>query len=50
MSFLSLRNDLLLRLVDWGLPAKIIREFLLELQRRFAASDPAEVPSSRIWG
>ena len=50
MSFLRLRNDLALRIVDWGLPAPIIRGFISELERQFGAADPAEVPSSRKLG
>jgi len=50
MSFLRLRNDLALRLVNWGLPAAIIRAFLAELERQFASRNPATIPSSRRLG
>jgi hypothetical protein len=50
MSFLRLRNDLALRIVNWGLPAKIIRAFLAELEREFGRRDPASVPASRRLG
>lgn len=50
MSFLKLRNDLALRIVNWGLPASIIRGFISELERQFGGVDPANVPSSRILG
>lgn len=50
MSFLKLRNDLALRIVNWGLPAAIIRAFLAELERQLAHRDPADVPSSRLLG
>ena len=50
MSYLSLRNDLALRIVNWGLPASIIRGFIAELERRFATADPAQVPASRKLG
>lgn len=50
MSFLRLRDDLALRLVNWGLPAAIIRAFLAELELRFAGRDPSTVPTSRVLG
>jgi hypothetical protein len=50
MSFLRLRNDLALRIVNWGLPAAIIRAFLAELERQFKDRDPATVPASRLLG
>lgn len=50
MSFLRLQNDLALRIIDWGLPAKIIRAFLAELERQFGNADPVGVPSSRKLG
>jgi hypothetical protein len=50
MSFLRLRNDLALRLVDWGLPVAIIRAFLAELERQFANRDPGDVPANRLLG
>lgn len=50
MSFLRLRNDLALRIVNWGLPASVIRLFLVELERQFSAADPADVPASRKLG
>lgn len=50
MSFLRLRADLALRLVNWGLPAAVIRAFLAELERQFAKGDPANVPASRKLG
>jgi len=50
MSFLKLRNDLALRIVNWGLPAAIIRAFLAELERQFGNRDPADVPANRRLG
>jgi hypothetical protein len=50
MSFLRLRNDLALRIVDWGLPAPIICPFVSELERQFAKADPADIPASRKLG
>jgi hypothetical protein len=50
MSFLRLRNDLALQLVDQGVPASVIRGFLSELERRFSRIDPASVPASRNVG
>lgn len=50
MSFLRLRNDLALRLVNWGLPPAIIRAFLAELENQFANRDPADVPANRRLG
>ena len=47
MSFLKLRNDLALQIVNWGLPARIIRGFIDELERQFGPSDPGDVPSNR---
>jgi hypothetical protein len=50
MSFLRLRNDLALRIVNWGLPARIIRAFIAELERQFRNANPENVPSSRRLG
>jgi hypothetical protein len=50
MSFLGLRNDLALRIVDWGLPAPIIRGFVTELDREFSQADPSTVPANRSLG
>lgn len=50
MSFLRLRNDLALRIVNWGLPTAIIREFISELERRFGTIEPIQVPASRKLG
>ena len=50
MSFLRLRNDLALRIVNWGLPAPVIRLFVESLEKQFGQADPADVPSSRKLG
>ncbi|MEQ8787031.1 MAG: hypothetical protein RIC55_12055 [Pirellulaceae bacterium] len=50
MSFLGLRNDLALRIVDWGLPGPIIVRFAERLSSAFAKVDPQQIPSSRKLG
>jgi negative regulator of sigma E activity len=37
-------------MVNWGLPARIIRAFLEELERQYGGADPANIPASRKLG